>query len=178
MKKEKEHTPEIEDYNIEVVDSHKGHNMGLDRTLINKLESDVHTPHETIDKSGTSSAEIPIIKTIKDPNSFLTLADTKEQPSYISHKRSDLHTVSDFDEFHSGDDVMDSKYATKEELKTLETKIDGQFNTLNATIKGGFDTAKAENETRFAELEAKQTKWFVGTAIAIIALVVTLVKLI
>lgn len=77
-----------------------------------------------------------------------------------------------------GGGPMDPKYVTKEELKTLETKIDGQFNTLNATIKGGFDTAKAETETRFAELEAKQTKWFVVTAIAIIGLVVTLVKLI
>jgi hypothetical protein len=50
---------------------------------------------------------------------------------------------------HSGDTVgdkeqagggpMDSKYVTKEELKTLDTKIDGKLNTLGATINGRFD---------------------------------------
>lgn len=38
---------------------------------------------------------------------------------------------------NGGGSDMD-KYATKEELKTLETKIDGQFNALNAKLDGNF----------------------------------------
>lgn len=108
----------------------------------------------------------------------------------------------DPDNPEGGDGNMTERYATKDELKTLETKIDGQFNTLsarhegrfdaldekfntmderfktlNVTISEGFKTSKAEDEARMAKLESKQSKWFIGTAIAIIAIVVTLVQL-
>lgn len=97
-----------------------------------------------------------------------------------------------------GDDSLTDKYATKEELKTLDTKLSGQFETLmakmdgkfntmnaktdgkfdelNATITGSFKSAKAETESRFSKLEAIQSKWFIGTAIAIVGLVVALLK--
>lgn len=97
-----------------------------------------------------------------------------------------------------GGGTMEDKYATKEELKTLDTKVSGQFETLmakmdgkfntmnaktdgkfdelNATITGSFKSAKAETESRFSKLEAIQSKWFIGTAIAIVGLVVALLK--
>lgn len=77
-----------------------------------------------------------------------------------------------------GGEAMEKQYATKEELKTLETKIDGKFETLDATLTGNFKTAKAETESQFSKLEARQTKWFIGTAIAVISIVVALIKLI
>lgn len=38
-----------------------------------------------------------------------------------------------------GGEDMEKQYVTKEELKTLDTKIDGKLNTLGATINGRFD---------------------------------------
>lgn len=40
--------------------------------------------------------------------------------------------------YGNGDGSDMDKYATKEELRTLETKIDGQFNALNAKLDGNF----------------------------------------
>lgn len=54
------------------------------------------------------------------------------------------------DDGNGGGSDMD-KYVTKEELKTLETKIDGQFNTLNAKLDGNFSLM---NE-RFSSMNAK-----------------------
>lgn len=45
-----------------------------------------------------------------------------------------------------GDSNMSDKYVTKEELKTLETKIDGQFETLNARIDGKFESLSYQIE--------------------------------
>jgi len=43
------------------------------------------------------------------------------------------------------------KYATKEELKTLEAKIDGQFNTLDAHLDGHFNLI----DERFKSIDSK-----------------------
>ncbi|WP_204123172.1 hypothetical protein [Lacticaseibacillus mingshuiensis] len=93
-----------------------------------------------------------------------------------------------------GDHSMTEKYVTEDKLRLVEAKIDSKinannaningklgaidekFNTLNETIKGGFKTSEAKIETRFAKLESSQTKWFIGTAVTIIGVVVSLLQ--
>lgn len=77
---------------------------------------------------------------------------------------------------------MDNQYATKEELKTLEAKIDGKFDTLNATVQGGFarmdekfNTQDAKIDSKLEKLKLSQIKWFIGTTIAIVGLVSTII---
>lgn len=63
---------------------------------------------------------------------------------------------------------MDDRYATKQELKILETKIDGQFNTLNAKLDGQFklnDKDFKDQKEQISDLK-NQLKtamtWFLG----------------
>lgn len=70
---------------------------------------------------------------------------------------------------NGGGSDMD-KYATKEELKTLETKIDGQFNTLDAKIDGYFkniDTQFKNADNQFKQVNSK-LNWLFGIIAAVI----------
>lgn len=70
---------------------------------------------------------------------------------------------------NGGGSGMD-KYATKEELKTLETKIDGQFNTLNAKLDGYFkniDTQFKNTDNQFKQVNSK-LNWLFGIIAAVI----------
>lgn len=124
---------------------------------------------------------------------------SKDVKKYSSEFNKDDILESSNERAHfGGANSMSDKYATKEELKALDTKvsgqfetlmtkvdgqfntinakIDGKFDTLNATMIGGFKTTKAETETRFAKFEASQTKWFIATIIAVVGLVVGILK--
>lgn len=71
---------------------------------------------------------------------------------------------------HSGGGSDMDKYATKEELKTLETKIDGQFNTLNAKLDGYFkniDTQFKNTDNQFKQVNSK-LNWLFGIIAAVI----------
>lgn len=70
---------------------------------------------------------------------------------------------------NGGGSDMD-KYATKEELKTLEAKIDGQFNTLNAKLDGYFkniDTQFKNTDNQFKQVNSK-LNWLFGIIAAVI----------
>lgn len=60
---------------------------------------------------------------------------------YLSHSGD---TIGDKEQ--AGGGPMDPKYVTKEELKTLDTKIDGKLNTMSATINGRFDGLEKDNK--------------------------------
>lgn len=62
-------------------------------------------------------------------------------------------------------------------MATLSARVDGRFDTLDAKIDGKFDTMSEHIDAKFSALESRQTKWFIATAVAIIGLVVSLVKL-
>lgn len=86
---------------------------------------------------------------------------------------------------NGGGSDMD-KYATKEELRTLETKIDGQFNVLNKTLEDLPDKMKllineSDEKRRTDEKDTKRFFW--GTIIiggisaisAIISVILTII---
>lgn len=52
----------------------------------------------------------------------------------------------------NGDGTMDDRFATKEELKTLETKMDGRFDTMMAKMDGQFNTMNARMDGKFETL--------------------------
>ncbi|MCT2907388.1 hypothetical protein EFT87_01745 [Schleiferilactobacillus harbinensis] len=67
-----------------------------------------------------------------------------------------------------GGEDMEKQYVTKEELKTLDTKIDGKLNTMSATIDGKLNTMSATINGRFDGLEkdnkhlSKLLWWLMG----------------
>lgn len=100
-------------------------------------------------------------------NSYKTIAP-EDMDSFnsgtIKENNSDYHKKG-----NGGGSGMD-KYATKEELRNLETKIDGQFNTLNAKLDGQFKNT----ETQFKNIDAQfkhvnsKLNWLFGIIGAVI----------
>lgn len=117
----------------------------------------------------------------------LTPTEVRKLRAIIGNKNANVGSL-------EGEHSMTEKYVTEDKLRLVEAKIDSKinannaningklgaidekFNTLNETIKSGFKTSEAKIETRFAKLESSQTKWFVGTAVAIIGVVVALLQ--
>lgn len=63
-----------------------------------------------------------------------------------------------------GGDGLNNNYVTKEELKILETKINGEFSTLGAKIDGKFETNEANLKGLGFKIESsnKILWWLMG----------------
>lgn len=95
-------------------------------------------------------------------------------------------TNSNHKNYSDGDGSDMDKYATKEELKTLETKIDGRFNVIDKTLENLPDKMKllineSDEKRRADEKDTKRFFW--GTIIiggisaisAIISVILTII---
>lgn len=119
----------------------------------------------------------------------------------IKENDQDGGTMKSENNFITSKDLKNMEEKTDLKLEKINSEIDGKFNTLNATINGNFNSIdnkfdlvnskfdnleknienmflKSKNET--LEREKKETKetrrWIVGTGIAVIGLVFTLIK--
>lgn len=77
---------------------------------------------------------------------------------------------------------MDDKYATKEELKRLEDKMDYHFDKLDTKIDSlmkivdiKFETVDDKIDARVSKAETHIIEWTIGTAVAIIAVLVAFI---
>lgn len=81
-----------------------------------------------------------------------------------------------------GGPTMDDKYATKEELHRLEDKMDYHFDKLDSKIDNmvevmnvKLDSVNDKIDARVAKTETHLVEWAVGTAIAIVAALITFI---
>ncbi|WP_288531864.1 hypothetical protein [uncultured Secundilactobacillus sp.] len=83
-------------------------------------------------------------------------------------------------EFNGGGDMRnEDKYVTHAELNNAIDKLSAKMDLMEAHIDNKFEQINTKFEainTKFADQENKQIKWFLGTAVAIIGLTVSLIK--
>lgn len=75
---------------------------------------------------------------------------------------------------------MKNDYVTHAELDHAVDKLSSKIDLMEAHIDTKFESVNTKFESinaKFVEQENKQIKWFIGTAIAIVGLTVTLIKL-
>lgn len=71
-------------------------------------------------------------------------------------------------------------YVTHEELDHAINRISDKMDNMEARLDTKFEQVNTKFEqinTKFAEQENKQIKWFIATAIAIVGLTVSLIKI-
>lgn len=121
------------------------------------------------------------------PNETTGNGEVRDNRDIISHEE-------DYSNLRHGGEIMENKYITEKDLSNLEEKtdlklqnisdkiennfklVDEKFNTLETNISKMFLEQKNEQLERDKKESKETRRWIVGTGIAVIGLLFTLLK--
>ncbi|AQG71679.1 hypothetical protein AWJ15_01265 [Lacticaseibacillus rhamnosus] len=159
MSKEKQADSKNTNHQIELVDSSESSSEATakstfcspsDEDFFKNLSNDLHS---SFDQSGTSPSEIaiPEFPSVNKSDALLISSDKGVSKHYIIEGKG---SSSNFRASITRGNHMDSKYSTKEEIKTLEAKINGQIETHAADVEGKVNTINATMNSKIELLNA------------------------